>query len=659
MLEVLILMAMSHPACSMAATPDETHDTAAWISSAFSADPRAQRPFSFACGGKSSAELLKGWKLERGERRLDDARTEHTLTCTDPATGLIVRCVAVAYSDFPTVEWTLYFKNAGSAETPMLADLLPLDARFERGAEGEFVLHHHMGSPCTPSDYQPFQTVLGPTVEKRIATAGGRSSNSDLPYFNLEWPGRGVVIAVGWPGQWAARFARDQAAGLQVGAGQELTHFTLHPGEEVRTPLIVLQFYRGDWTRAQNIWRRWMLAHNLPRPLRPQMAACSSHQYHEMIQANEENQKMFVDRYLEERLPLDYWWMDAGWYVNSGDWPNTGTWEVDTQRFPHGLRAITDHAHAKGVKSIVWFEPERVNPGTWLYEKHPEWLLARDGGDKLLDLGNPEARGWLVEHVDRLIREQGIDLYRNDFNIDPLEFWRRHDAEDRQGITEIRYVTGFLAYWDELRRRHPEMLIDTCASGGRRNDLETLRRSVPLLRSDYILEPVAQQNHTYGIAFWIPFYGTGVNSTDPYVFRSQICPAITACYDVRDKSLDYEGLRRLIAQWRAIADCYFGDYYALTPYHTENDVWMAWQFDRPDLGRGMVQVFRRADSPYETARFRLRGLDPEARYRVSDLDAPGSTEMAGRDLRERGLEVAIPAKPRAVMMTYQRVEPGR
>ena len=53
------------------------------------------------------------------------------------------------------------------------------------------------------------------------------------------------------------------------------------------------------------------------------------------------------------------------------------------------------------------------------------------------------------------------------------------------------------------------MLIDSCASGGRRNDLETLRRAVPLLRSDYIMEPVGNQCHTYGIAFWYPYYGTG------------------------------------------------------------------------------------------------------------------------------------------------------
>ncbi|UCH36645.1 MAG: alpha-galactosidase [Armatimonadota bacterium] len=616
-------------------------------------------PFSFTYDGRPSGEVLKTWTLTRAERAVDDKRTEHAITYNDPETGLVMRCVAVEYHDFPIVEWTLYFKNAGSADTPILEDIQALDTHLERSADGEFVLHHHTGSPCTPTDYEPFATTLDPASEKRIATAGGRPTNSDLPYFNIEWPGEGVVIALGWPGQWAAQFARDDGIGLRIRGGQELTHFTLHPGEEVRSPLVVMQFYRGDWIRAQNVWRRWMLAHNLPRPggkLPPaQMAACSSHQYGEMINANEETQIMFVDRYLEEGIELDYWWMDAGWYINESGWPNTGTWEVDTKRFPRGLRFITDHAHAKGVKSIVWFEPERVTPGTWLYENHPEWLLGRDGETKLLNLGNPEARQWLTEHVNRLINEQGIDLYRNDFNIDPLGFWRGNDSDDRQGITEIRYVEGFLAYWDELRRRHPDMLIDTCASGGRRNDLETLRRSVPLLRSDCIIEPVAQQLHTYGIAFWIPFYGTGVNSTDPYVFRSQAsCPHLTGCYDMRNREIDYEELRRLYTQWRSYADCYFGDYYPLTPYDTGNEVWMAWQFDRPESGDGIVQVFRRADSIYESARLRLRGLDPDATYVVTDLDGPGETKATGREIMDPGVLVACSDRPGSAVIMYRR-----
>ena len=395
-----------------------------------------------------------------------------------------------------------------------------------------------------------------------------------------------------------------------------------------------------------------MLKHNLPNPPTHQLAACSSHQYGEMINANEANQMMFIDRYLEEGLKLDYWWMDAGWYVNETGWPNTGTWEVDKKRFPNGLRAITDHAHSRGVNIIVWFEPERVTPGTWLYENHPEWLLGADGGQKLLDLGEPEARDWVSNHVDRIIKEQGIDLYRSDYNIDPLPYWRDNDSEERQGITEIKYVIGFLAHWDELRRRHPGMLIDTCASGGRRNDLETLRRSVPLLRSDYIFEPVSQQCHTYGIAPWIPFYGTGVIQVDSYIFYSNMSPHTTLCWDVRNRELDYDLLRRLIAKWRSIGKYYVGDFYQLMPYSLENDVWIAWQFDRPDIKEGMVQAFRRAYSSYESARLKLKGLDSESLYDI--IDSQNTYRMLGGDLMNKGLLVIIENQPGATVVTYKR-----
>ena len=628
---------------------------------AYPTDP----PFSFVYDGQPSAELLPSWKLERASRKLDQERTAHTLTYADPRTGLVVRCEAVEYADSPVVEWTVYLKNAGAADTPLLQDVQAIDATFHRWAWpeaelSEFFLHHFTGSPCTATDYEPHVLRLGPGAERRIAAAGGRPTNSDLCYFNAEWPSEGVILGTGWPGQWAAQFARDASTGLRIRIGQELTHLKLHPGEEIRTPLVALLFWKGDWVRAQNLWRRWMIAHNLPRPGGklppcPEFAACSSHQFGEMIHADGESQKLFIDRYLQEGLKLDYWWMDAGWYPNRSGWPNTGTWEVDEQRFPGGLRAITDHAHAKGVKSIVWFEPERVTPGTWLYENHPEWLLGQDGEQKLLNLGDPAAREWLTDHVDRLLTEQGIDLYRQDFNMDPLPYWRANDAEDRQGMTEIRHVMGYLAYWDELRRRHPDMLIDSCASGGRRNDLETLRRAVPLLRSDYIIEPVGNQCHTYGISFWMPFYGTGSGAVDPYLLRSVMCPHFTGCWDMRRDDIDYGLVRRLMAQWKRVAPCFMGDYYPLTGCSSANDAWIAWQFDLPERGEGMVQAFRRGDSIYESARLRLRGLEPGARYALTNLDGGRRRQMDGERLMEEGLPVAIKDRPAAAIITYKRL----
>ncbi|UCG47815.1 MAG: alpha-galactosidase [Phycisphaerales bacterium] len=628
-------------------------------------------PFSFFYGGKPSAELFKSWQVSRNKRKLDGQRTEHELVYSDTTSGLRVRCVLIEYHDFPTAEWTLYFKNTGPNDTRIIEKIQALDIELSRSGEGEFLLHHNIGSPANGNDYGLLETPLGRNATKRLAGAGGRPTNADWSYFNLEWSGQGLIVAVGWPGQWAAEFVRDNARGLHVRAGQELTRFKLLGGEEVRSPLIVLQFWKGNWIAAQNIWRRWMMAHSMPKPggklPQPQLLASSSRQYNEMIDANEANQIMFINRYLAEDIKLDYWWMDAGWYVHhGGGWPRVGTWQVDTSRFPRGLRPISDYAHAKGLKILVWFEPERVTAGTWLANNHPEWVL---GGAKggLLNLGNDAVREWLTEHVDRLLATQGIDLYRQDFNMDPLGYWRGADAPDRQGISEIRHVTGYLAYWDELRRRHPDMLIDSCSSGGRRNDIETMRRAVPLWRSDYAYESIGHQCMMYGLSLWLPFHGTGTvftrNATyygsghtpvEPYAFWSNACQSTGIGLDVRLKDLDYAAVRRLIAQWRRIAPNYYGDFYPLTPWTRDATAWMAWQFDRPEAGEGMVQVFRRHDSFYESARLKLMGLDAKADYVVSNIDTGKQERRSGRELLNGGLPVTLGDKPQAAVLVYRK-----
>ena len=551
-------------------TQAELTSKAKWSEAHFGSQ-KATPPFAFTYDGKPSAEFIDSWQFKLSRRNLDASRMECTLVYSDPATNLNVRCVAIEYMDYPAIEWIVYFENTGDNPTPIIGDIKALDATFLSHCEGQFVLHHSKGSSTKADDYAPLRTKLGVGESYKLSTQGGRPSYTVMPYFNMEWPSTGVVCAVGWPGQWTAEFQVESSLKLRVKAGQELTLFKLEPGEEVRSPLIALVFWKGNLTRAHNLWRAWMFSHNMPhpgrRPVSTHLVACSSHQFSEMLKANENNQKLFIDRYLAEGLKIDYWWMDAGWYVNDGTWINTGTWEVDRKRFPNGLRAITNHGHSKGVKSIVWFEPERVTTNSWLYTQHPDWCLramnlqseiAYQNKWRLLDLGNPIAWHWLVNHIDKIITEEGIDVYRQDFNMDPLMFWRTHDTSDRQGITEIRHVTGYLAFWDELRRRHPNLLIDSCASGGRRNDLETMRRAVPFLRSDFLFEPVSQQAHFYGVSLWLPHHGTGTivgpsklfkelkaGKVDTYMFRSHMSPTVIACWDMRRDDLDYARLREL------------------------------------------------------------------------------------------------------------------
>ena len=617
-------------------------------------------PISFVYDGRPSELFLFSWARKHQTRKLDEARTQHAFTWTDAATGLEVRLVAVEYHDFPVVEWTAYLKNTGQAPTPILSDIQGMDLVFRR-TKDEFVLRTIRGDDCSAASYQPIEMRLD-QQPKDFAPAGGRPTTGAFPCFNVETAGEGFIAALGWPGQWSARFWREGPGLLRVRGGQERTHLCLAPGEEIRTPLAVLLFWKGDYFRSQNLWRRWMVAHNLPRPggKRPGQLFSTCLGLHQSA-AGEIG---YIDMFVKNGVTFDYWWMDAGWYTGSSWWDATGvgTWTPDPERFPRGVKAVSDHAHAKGMKMILWFEPERVYKGSWVWENHPEWLLKWDDASpiRLLNLGNPEARKWLTDHIDRFLTEQGIDLYRQDFNVEPLGAWRQADAEDRQGITENLHVQGYLAWWDELRRRHPDMLIDSCSSGGRRNDLETLRRAVPLLRSDFqapAMKPAdidtGNQCQTYGLSLWIPYYGSGVAYNDVYSLRSHTCPALGIGW-IGEKT-DWEAFRRRVADYRKMADFFYGDYYPITPYSRDQSTWIGWQFHRPEQGDGMIQVFRRAESPYEAARLRLRDLKPEARYAFADLDTGRIIQASGKELAQKGLLLEIEAPRAAIVLMYKQV----
>jgi alpha-galactosidase len=262
-------------AAAVAAQPGEIAQRDVCLKDFFFGE-KPQLPFSFLYGEKKSAELLAAWPKTTATKKLDAIRTQHTFTWTDPKTGLEVRCVVVEYANYPVAEWTVYFKNAGSKNTPILADIQALNAMLP-AADSEPLLHHFRGDNCTKDSFEPFRTALTPGINRTFTSVGGRPSTGEWPYYNLEQHGRGIILAIGWPGQWKCQFTRNQGTGVRICAGQELTHFTLHPGEEVRTPLIALMFYGGDWISGQNLWRRWMLAENFPKdhgkPVAPKSAA--------------------------------------------------------------------------------------------------------------------------------------------------------------------------------------------------------------------------------------------------------------------------------------------------------------------------------------------------------------------------------------------------
>jgi alpha-galactosidase len=651
---------------------DELATCQDWVRSHLGGQSR-RPPFSFELEGRASPEFLPDWPVRSNGRKLDKARTERTLAWTDPRSGLVVRCVAVEYAHSPAVEWTVYFKNTGATPTPILKNIQGLDAFFRRADKGEFHLHGIKGDSCTADSYEPYQLELLPGLAKSFSPPeySGKSCDgpNGWPYYNLQMPeGGGVILAVGWPGQWASSFMRDAGRGLRITAGQQRTHLVLEPGEEIRTPLIALLFWKGyDVVRAQNLWRRWFIDNNLARTRGQPQSPTAQIQ----VDGSPEN-IAYVKSFLDAGIKPDICWRDAGgahtWYPNqtgpytgNDSWLNTGTWEIDPMRYPQGFKPFSDWVRGNGMQFLLWFEPERVgDTNSWLAKNHPEWLLPGSSHGSILNLGNPAAFNWLVNHLDKMVKTQGLDWYREDMNgAGPLPAWRKNDSPDRQGITENFYVQGHLALWDELRRRNPGLRIDSCASGGRRNDLESMRRAAPLLRSDFQFPDMkgvveANQGHTYGLSFWLPFQGIGCYLYEPYAFRSFYLPSfgmggLTRANEAAQKQAYRECSR--------IASLMLGDYYPLTGYSLKEDAWIAWQFDRPELGMGAVQAFRRAGSPEASRRFKLHGLRLESRYETEDLDG-GRRVVSGKELMQEGLSVTLSGKPAASVVIYRRLTVG-
>ncbi len=631
-----------------------------WVKENFEKAPPAKL-FSFRYDGKDSTELLNTWKLKNSTGNQDRKRTYHHIW-TDEKTGLEVRCQAVEYTEFPAVEWTVYFKNTGSQDTPILENIQAINASFDHLAVGgEYILHANKGDFTTAESYMPYTLKLAKGKEEEFLPAAGRPTQQAFPYYNIAGDDEGLIYVLSWCGKWQSGILREPDNGLHLKGGQAVTHFKLLPGEEIRSPLAVVLFYAGDWMRGQNQWRRFMVADNLPRRegkrITPFNGMCTGN-YFPGLKTNAAGEKFFIDRCLEEGINIDYWVQDAGWYPCNDGWWNVGTWEPDPERFPNGLREVSDYVRAKGVKTIVWFEPERVMPNSKIYQEHPEWLLTAEAypdGPKLFNLGNEQARKWLTRFIGDIIEKQGIDFYRQDFNIGPENHWLCNDAPDRQGITETKHVMGYYAYWDGLVARFPKLWLDSCASGGNRNDLETMRRAIPLLRSDYVYEPIGQHGHTYGLAMWLPFYGTGHTAIDLYLLRSVYCPGFTLGQDMRDKNLDYDLLRKIFNEWKTISPYFYGDFHPLTEYTLRDDAWIGWQFHDYNVNEGFVQMFRHAASPDQTRNLKFKGLDRNTIYAIQNMDQDQPVLMSGHSLMNEGLSIEINEKPGSALLVYKKV----
>ncbi len=220
------------------------------------------------------------------------------------------------------------------------------------------------------------------------------------------------------------------------------------------------------------------------------------------------------------------------------------------------------------------------------------------------------------------------------------------------------FAAGLYQMWDDLRQRHPGLMIDNCASGGRRIDLETISRSYPLSRSDTPCcgrpMPVQDQAQAAGLSLYVPLHASLCWSVEPYCFRSIATTGTSFCTDLA--KLPADEARHAIAEMKALRPCYLGNYYPLLEINASERSWCAWQYDRPDLGQGFAMVFRRARSEYLAADVGLRGLDPKAKYEVTlaeTYQSEPTRSMSGSELAP--LRITLDTAPASMLVTYRKV----
>ncbi len=538
----------------------------------------------------------------------NESAVSYTEITSVVAKGMILNAREASYADFPVVEWVAEVTNLGRADSEILSDFA-ISADI-KGSSPRII----SGSGDTRSDelFCRFdEREINEEIE--ISPLFCRGADGASPFMTLKFDEFSMKMGIGWPGKWKMTFTPTEG-GVRFTLTQASFASVVHPGETMRTPSLTALFYDGDEVKGTNLWRRFFIKHILPtgkngEKIKPVMFlhTHSIGGYGEFEGITTENQLEAIDTYIKKELKPDAWWIDAGWYPCDHEWWNVGDWTANPEQLPDGFRPVSDQLHKNGIDLLVWFEPERVMEGSKLDFLHPEWCLKahNDEGEeekcRLLDYSQPECFAFVLDLIDKHIKDGGIDIYRQDFNFTPDRYFSENEEENRRGSKENLHMQALLRLYDELRRRNPGLVIDNCAAGGTRNEMELMRRSVPMQYTDMHIDNASRRVfHYYEMFSWIPYFRAHAKdkdtrmhknrNLDEFSYLAAMTPALTACLDYDDSNKIFDTARKMTPIWRRAAELELcGDYYQLS---SPESGWYAVQFHNPQDGSGFIEVIR-------------------------------------------------------------------
>lgn len=612
-------------------------------------------PFTFTVDGKKFNPAEWNTEFIKSSNDAKDYRGGNTgyIIFSSDKYKLEVKVEATEFSNNATCQWTVYIKNTGSQNSGVISDFYALDSSF---TTGDAELYYSMGSDTAASDFSLIKKNLS-SFPKKFSGYDGKPTEKYLPYFNINGKEYGMILGIGWTGQWAAELSgKDSSTNISV--KQENLEAYLLPGEEIRSPLVSLSFYKNsNPLKGFNLFREWIMSCVYPENITQshytvmEIAGPMSTRTSDEIIGILDNTKDSV------YAQTDAFWMDAGWYKYNEGWHDgVGNWTVDTSRYDNGISELSEYAAKKGLGHVLWYEPERVFPGTQFHNtgsQHEEWLIYGSDDNIMWNLANEDAFNYYCEYLLNSLKENGVTVYRQDFNFAPLEYWKKADAEfydGRNGICENHYVTNLYRYLDYLCENIDGLIIDNCASGGKRLDLEMTFRSIPFWRSDYNCSEhydlfEATQSHTYGISFWLPISGSALNMRSEYSLRSDIMPLM-----LMDFFANTAPHFNLHEDQRALMTY---NYYPIDFGSFDKDEMHAMQFSSKDGLSGTALIYKRPEVSEKEYTVKLNGLVPEQTYTVYDIDTPEKVNnITGKELMNEGFTIDLPEEEKAIILMF-------
>jgi len=571
--------------------------------------------------------------------------------------GLEARCALDLDIDYRVARLSVALAN--TAATPS-APIDPVAFRMLLSDQGQPYRGYRASGGLADGHYPPdnyrTQEVLICGSLVNCTPPGGRSSDRNIPVTMIaDASGEGLWFGLEWSGLWshiiqtprhgnATSVASD--FGLSIIAKIEQASFPLAPGEVFNLPCVHFGFFDGGFDSGTNSLRRYLYDRICP-PLdgKPPLPPASYDHWFGIGNGFDDfSLRKQVDRVAE--LGLEYFVVDAAWHA--GGFPNgVGNWDrVDPAKFPNGLKPLADYVRAKGLKFGLWFEPERACIATSWPEAHPEFYIQL-GNDCHLNLARRDAQDFLIDFMSRIITELDIRWSRWDYNIDPAPFWRKADPTGR---VQVDYIAGLYRVLDTLLARHPDWLIENCASGGRRLDIGSMKRAHTCWFSDETVSPEICRFMQLNANCFLPahlcnsavvtFAGYGDGDLSAYDAISRMAGALSFDGDIASWSPPLTArMAAQVANYKKIRHILTGDYYHLLPAPADLKAWEAGLFVSRNKTEALLFAFRIYGNP--SCHLNLKGLE-SADYQLHEMAPSFSTRtMSGRELMDKGLDLSL------------------